>query len=168
MMTKDADTPDVVSEAIAAFNQRDAHRVAALVDPEIRVTIQAQPSVKTTNNQHLWRRVEARGREELRAYLADLFQALPSLAFTTEEIQGLPCWVTLVADISGVDREGLPFQSLVRARVRSHEERVTSVNVDVLHVAVGHDLLRNPDGDPRRFFRYFLKEAEDSSQPGAA
>jgi hypothetical protein len=169
MFIKKAQSPDVVADSIAAFNQRDPHRLASLVDPEVRVAIRAVASIDATNNQHLWRSVGLRGREELRSYLSDLFLALPSLMFTTEEIQGLPCWVTLVADISGVDAQGLPFQSVVRARIRSRGDLVRSMNIDVLHLAVGHDLLSDPDGDPRRFFRHFLGELrEGSAEPGAA
>ena len=106
-----------------------------------------------------------RGAGDVRLYLEDFFRTLPSLFVRAEEVRGLPCWSSILAEFAGVDNDGLPFAALAHIRLRGDGIRLRNLTIEVLDLEVGPDLLTRSDRDPRRYFESFLTEL---SAPGAA
>jgi ketosteroid isomerase-like protein len=148
-------------EVFEAITRRDWERLPALTQPDIEVVVHAGPEVDLDANQHIWRAVHVRGREELLAYLGDFFEALPSVNLVTETEDGERECAWLSTEASGVDNEGLPFDARAIIEFCEVDGKVSSIRADVFDIVRGAGLLTEPDGDPRRFFHPFLDAAVD-------
>jgi hypothetical protein len=151
------DPGSLVPGLVAALNGRDADRVLALMAPDVTLEVRARRGIEETANEDLWRAVSVRGDGAVREYLVRLFRALPSLTVRVDEQRGVPCWENLLADMAGVDGDGVPFEAAAQIRLRGDGNAVRRVSADVVHVATGHDLLRRTDRDPRRYFGGLLE-----------
>ena len=150
---------------IDALNRRDVEALLDLSDTDVAVEIRAAGRTSSNSNDHLWRLVRLRGRTALRAYLTELFALLPSIHVRADEVRGLPCWATVVAEFTGVDSAGLPFAAVTYIRLRGDGRRIRTLTVEVLDLEVGPDLLSRGDRDPRQYFEAFLGQMQS---PGAA
>ena len=147
-------------EVFDAIMRRDWDRLPGLTQPDIEIVVHAGPEVELSTNEHIWRSVEVRGRDELQAYLGEFFEALPSVTLVAdveEDSEDDCAWLHTAA--SGVDNEGSPFDARLIIQFCEVDDKVASIRADVFQIVRGADLLAEPDGDPRRFFHPFLDDA---------
>lgn len=151
----------LIADVFDALSRRDWDRLPELAHPDIEVVVHAGPDVELSTNEHIWRSVYVRGWDQLLAYLAEFFEALPSvtLAVSTEDDADGCAWLS--ADVSGVDNEGAPFDARAIIEFCETDHMVSSIRADVSQIVRGADLLIDADGDPRRFFQPFLDEGGD-------
>lgn len=149
---------DLMVEVLDAITNREWDKLPDLAHPEIEVVVQAGPEVNASTNEHIWRSVHVRGREELAAYLATFFEALPSVAIVAEVGRPGDDCARVSTEASGVDNEGSPFDARAVIELCESDGRISSIHADVVYVAVGPDLLADVDGDPSRFFKPFLDQ----------
>ncbi len=150
---------ELMLEVFDAIARREWDRLPGLTQPDIEVVVHAGPDVDLQINEHIWRSVHVRGRDQLQAYLSEFFEALPSVSLVAEtESDDDDCsWISTEA--SGVDNEGLPFDARILIEFCEADGKVSSIRADVFDIARGAALLTEPDGDPRRFFHPFLDDA---------
>lgn len=145
---------------VDALNRRDVGRFIEACGPGVGLEVRGSGEL-APHNEQLWRAVTRRGRAQVRAYLEELFAALPSLHARADDVRGLPCWTTAVLELAGVDGSGLPFSATADVRLRGDGRRIRTVNLEVVDLEVGGDLLARADRDPRRYFEAFLGGADE-------
>lgn len=138
------------------MNERSVDRLLGLMDPAVALEVRALDGDAPAARAHLWREVRLRGQDAVREYLDRLFRALPSMHMRAEEIRGLPCWHSVVAELAGVDGDGLPYVAVAHIRIRGDGRSIRSMTVELVDIEVGPDLLSRKDRDPRRYFEAFL------------
>jgi hypothetical protein len=149
---------DLMAEVLDAITRREWYRLPELAHPEIEVIVKAGPGVSASTNEHIWRSVHVRGRDELAAYLTTFFEALPSVAIVAEIGRPRDDCARVSTEASGVDNEGSPFDARAEIELCETDGRISSIHADIVYVAVGPDLLADGGGDPRRFFKPFLDQ----------
>lgn len=157
--TTDQPTPEMILGVFDALSHRDWEQIAGFSDPEILLDVVARPDVHASTNEHIWRAVHLHGLDQLRGYLAEFFEALPSVRWLAESDGGGDGCVTLTTEASGIDHQGSPWDARAIINLCERDGRIYALNADITHVAVGADLLMD-GGDPRRFFQPFLDQPE--------
>jgi ketosteroid isomerase-like protein len=159
---------ELILDVFEAIRQRDWDRLPDLTHPDIEVVVHAGPEVELTINEHIWREVQVRGRNQLLEYLAAFFEALPSVSLAAVAETDADGCAWLQAQASGVDNEGAPFDARAVIELCERDGLVTSLRADVFEIVRGPDLLVQ-GGDPRRFFEPFLDETlVEPPQEGAS
>ena len=155
--------PELALEVLDAIGRRAWGRLDRLTSPEIAVEVRGDPAIRTTRNEHVWRSVSFQGRDALVAYLAELHRAAPALALQARSRARRADHEVVRADCAGVDSAGSPFDAETDFAVWSSGGRVSRLEASVNGLAIGADVIRRGEGDPRKYFTAFLA---GDDQPG--
>ncbi len=152
---------ELMLELFDAITHRHWDKLPGLTRPDIEVVVHAGPEVELSTNEHIWRSVHVRGRDQLLAYLGSFFEALPSVSLVAETEASEDDCAWLATEACGVDNEGMPFDARAMIEFCEVDGKVASIRADVFYIVRGAGLLTDADGDPRRFFHPFLDQAAD-------
>jgi ketosteroid isomerase-like protein len=151
--------PDLAVALFEAIGRKAWREVEELTAPEIVLKVQAAPGIRSRRNEHLWRSVALRGRDDLRAYLVELHHAMPALTLqvrATSRSTRADRQVVMV-ECSGVDNAGSPFEAETDFTLRTRDGTLRHIEARVNQLSVGGDVIRRTQGDPRKYFRNFLR-----------
>ncbi|GAC1332993.1 MAG: hypothetical protein NVSMB17_12790 [Candidatus Dormibacteria bacterium] len=149
-----------VSELFAAIGRKAWDVVEQYTSPSIALEIHAAPAVRSRRNEHLWRSVSLQGRDALRDYLLAVHEAMPGLTLEPRDAAfPLTDPIMVRTECAGVDNAGSPFDAEAEFKIWATDGILQRVEARVNAVTVGSEVIRHTDGDPRRYFRYFLDQA---------
>jgi ketosteroid isomerase-like protein len=148
----------LAGEVFSALQTRAWDRLQAMVVPGVRVDIRARPQVHVIRNEHVWRSRSLCGREQLREYLVELNHAVPGLAMQPRRAVRHHDHEVIRTDCAGVDSAGSPFDAVVDFSIWVADGRLARLEANILEMAVGTEVIRHTEGDPRRYFQAFLGE----------
>ena len=148
--------PELAVELLDMLGRRAWERLTELTDADIAVEVHAHPGIRTTRNEHVWRAVSLRGQVELLEYLQQLHQAAPALAVQARSRARLNDHEVLRADCAGVDSAGSPFDAETDFAVWADGGRVLRLEASINGLAIGSEVIRRGEGDPRKYFSSFL------------
>ena len=150
--------PDLALYLFEAIGRKAWAEVEDLTAADIAVEVHAGPGIRTKRNEHLWRSVSLRGRDALHEYLLELHQAMPALTLQARASArpGHAEPEVVRADCAGVDNAGSPFDAETDFALWAKGGVLLRVEAHVNEVAVGSDVIRSTEGDPRKFFEGFL------------
>jgi len=153
--------PVLAADLFEAIGRKAWAEVESLTSADVAVEVHAGPGVRTKRNEHLWRSVSLRGHQALRDYLLQLHQAMPALTLQARaSARPGPADPEVVrADCAGVDNAGSPFDAETDFAIWSEDGVLLRVEAQVNEVAVGADVIRGSEGDPRKFFEGFLSRS---------
>jgi ketosteroid isomerase-like protein len=146
----------LAGEVFSAVQQRAWGRLEAMVVPDVRFDIRARPQVRVSRNEHVWQSRSVRGREQLRQYLVQLNHAVPGLAMQPRGEARHRDHEVIRTDCAGVDSAGSPFDAVADFSIWVEDGRLARLEADIIQMAVGTEVIRHTEGDPRRYFLAFL------------
>ena len=148
--------PALAFLVLDALAHRAWDQLDHLAAQEIAVAVRADPSIRTTRNQHVWRDVELTGKPALRDYLLSLGEAVPGLSLYPRSAARGDGHDVVRVDCAGVDSAGSPFDAEADFAVWEGHGRVLRIEAAINCLAIGEDVIRRAEGDPRKFFESFL------------
>ena len=157
--------PELALDLFDAIGRRAWARVEELAAPDIAVEVRAAGGIHATRNEHLWRSVSLQGTAALRNYLGELHQAMPAL---TLQPRSAARAVDLGRDVirtdcAGVDNAGSPFDAETDFTLWSEDGTLHRVEALITEVAVGSEVIRHTEGNPRRYFQAFLRPRDGNA-----
>jgi hypothetical protein len=152
----DEPAPEIVAEVLEAVSHRSWEQLDALADPDIELLVSGGDAVGPSPNEHIWRRVEVHGADQLQSYLGNLYEALPSLKLVARLRSDDGNCAEVSTEFSGVNSNGVPFDAFAEMKFCTLDGKLISVTAEVVRVSFGAALLTDPDQDPRRYFEGFL------------
>ncbi|MFN2464965.1 MAG: nuclear transport factor 2 family protein [Candidatus Dormibacteria bacterium] len=147
-------------ELFAVIERQAWDRLLEISAPDVAVEVHAHPTVLSSRNEHIWRSRSLRGREEVRAYLGELHHAVPALALQPRGKAWREGHEVVRVDCAGVDGAGSPFDAVTDFAIWEADGMVVRVEAEIGDLAIGTDVIRRTDGDPRRYFESFLGRPE--------
>ena len=153
--------PDLASHLFDAIGRKAWGEIEELASPGIAVEVDAAPGIRTRRNEHLWRSVSLNGLDALRGYLDAIHEAMPALTVQPRAAvrAGAAPHDVIRADCSGVDHAGSPFDAETDFVLWARDGVILRLEAHVNEVAVGPEVIRHTEGDPRKYFRRFLEDA---------
>jgi ketosteroid isomerase-like protein len=150
--------PELALEVLDAIGRKAWEQLDRLTAPGIVVEVHAAPGIRTRRNEHVWRAVSVQGQAALMEYMQELHRAAPALAVHARSRARLEGHEVVRADCAGVDSAGSPFDAETDFAVWAEHGKVLRVEASVNGLAIGADVIRRGEGDPRKYFSAFLNE----------
>jgi hypothetical protein len=88
----------------------------------------------------------------------ELNQAVPALAVVPRATSRQDDHEVIRSDCAGVDGAGSPFDAVTDFSIWQRDGLLIRVDAEIADLAVGEDVIRQGEGDPRRYFRAFLHQ----------